>query len=79
VARIARLIRGQLVALDTAAFIYYLEENPVYLPVADELFEAIDRRETRGMTGVLTLLEVMAKPPGEGGNDIADSYRRPNR
>lgn len=56
--------------------IYYLEENPDYLPLADELFEAIDQRKAGGLTSVLTLLEIMVKPLREGDDQIADSYRR---
>lgn len=69
-------IRGKLAAVDTAPFIYYLEENPAYLTLADELFDAIDRREARGLTSVLTLLELAVKPLREGDTQLADSYRR---
>lgn len=69
-------IAGRVVAFDTAPLIYYLEENPDYLSLTDELFEAIDRREARGLTSVLTLLEIMVKPFREGRDDIANSYRQ---
>lgn len=73
--QLASALAGKLAALDTAVFIYYLEENPDYVSIADEVFEAIDRRETHGMTSVLTLLEMMVKPLREGQGDVADSYR----
>lgn len=75
-AGVGAAVRGKLAAIDTAPFIYYLEENPAYLPLADELFEAIDRREASGLTSVLTLLELAVKPLREGDPRLADSYRR---
>jgi predicted nucleic acid-binding protein len=67
---------GKVVAFDTAPLIYYLEEHPEYISLADELFETINRREARGLTSILTLLKIMVKPLREGKDDIADSYRR---
>lgn len=69
-------IAGKVVAFDTAPLIYYIEEHPDYIRVTDELFGAIDRDAARGVTSVLTLLEVLVKPLREGRNDIADSYRK---
>ena len=54
--QLTTLITGKLVAFDTAPLIYYIEEHPDYLTLADELFEAFDTGATRGMTSVLTLL-----------------------
>ena len=34
---------GQLVGLDTAPLIYYLEEHPTYLPLVDPFFDALAR------------------------------------
>jgi len=76
VALMKSIIAGKAVAFDTAPLIYYLEEHPDYLGLTDELFEAIDRREVRGLTSVLTLLEVMVKPLREGRDAIANSYRQ---
>ena len=70
------LIAGRTVAFDTAPLIYYLEEHPAYLPLVDELFDAIAAGSASGMTSVLTLLEVLVKPLREGRSDIADEYRQ---
>ena len=37
------LIAGKLVAFDTGPLIYHIEEQAQYLPITDELFNAIDR------------------------------------
>ena len=74
--RLEPLINCRTVAFDTAPLIYYIEENPNYLPLVDELFELIDTGSARGITSVLTLLEVLVQPMREGRVDIADQYRQ---
>jgi predicted nucleic acid-binding protein len=64
------------VAFDSAPLIYYIEEHTDYLTLADELFDAIDQGQTRGLTSVLTLLEVLVKPLRDGRPDLADAYRQ---
>ena len=44
------------VALDTAIFIYFIEEHPTYLPLVEPLFQAVDAGERRATTSALTLL-----------------------
>ena len=65
--KLAPFITGRLVAFDTAPLIYYIEENPLYLPLVDELFDTIDSDTSTGITSVLTLQEVLVKPLREGG------------
>ena len=50
------------VAIDTAPFIYLIEESPTYLPLLETLFSAIDRGHLVGVTSELTLLEVLVVP-----------------
>ncbi len=52
-------LRGTVVAVDTAPLIYFIEENPVYLPLLRPFFEAVDRGEFRVVTSILTLTEVL--------------------
>ncbi len=70
------LIAGKLVAFDTGPLIYYIEEHPDYLSLADELFNALDSGNARGMTSVLTLQEVLVKPLRENRQDLADKYQQ---
>lgn len=74
--QLTTLIAGKLVAFDTAPLIYYIEEHPDYLPLADELFTAFDGGVAQAVTSVLTLQEVLVKPLREGRSDLADSYRK---
>lgn len=54
-------LHGHIVGLDTAPLIYFIEENPNYLEVADAFFEAMFRGEFRVVTSVVTLAEVLAR------------------
>ena len=55
-------LRGQIVGMDTAPFIYFIEENPAYVKFVDPFFEAIGRNEFRVVTSMVTLLEVLVVP-----------------
>ena len=50
------------VALDTAVFIYFIEEDPTFLPVITPLFRQADDGERSLTTSGLTLLEVLVVP-----------------
>ena len=50
------------VALDTSIFLYFIEEHPLYLPLVQPLFEAIDAGRLGAVTSSLTLLEVLVIP-----------------
>lgn len=65
-------LRDSVVALDTAPLIYFIEENPPYLPLVRPFFEAVDRGELRVVTSVLTLTEVLVHPMRHGDHDLAD-------
>ena len=68
-------IQGKLVFFDSGPLIYYVEQHPAYAEPAGELFEALDRGNARGLTSVLTLVEVMTKPLRDGRHDLAAEYR----
>lgn len=55
-------LEGQIVGLDTAPLIYFIEENPAYLAMVDSFFEAMFRGEFQVVTSVVTLPEVLIYP-----------------
>jgi predicted nucleic acid-binding protein len=61
--------------LDTAPLIYFVEENPVYVPLVDGFFEALDRNEFRVITSTVTLAEVLIHPFRIGNVTLAEQYR----
>ncbi len=60
--------------LDTAIFIYFIEEDPRFLEIVKPVFEAIDRGVLQGVTSSLTLLEVLVAPYRAGDFPLADRY-----
>jgi len=62
------------VALDTAIFIYFIEEDPRHLRAALRLFEAIAAGRLHAVTSALTLLETLVVPYRSGDLALADRY-----
>jgi predicted nucleic acid-binding protein len=62
------------VGLDTALFIYHLEENPAYLRLTSELFLDIEKGTRVGITSTITLLEIIVRPLSVSRPDIARKY-----
>lgn len=65
---------GGPVALDSSVFIYFIEEHPIYLPLVEPLFEAIDAGELEAVTSSLTLLEVLVIPFRFANAALIDRY-----
>lgn len=63
-------------ALDTAAFIYWIEEHPDYLDVVAPVFRAADAGQIEIVTSSLTLLEVLVVPYRAGQMQLAERYER---
>ncbi len=63
-------------ALDTAVFIYFIEEHPRFLPVLDPVFAAIDKGHLPAIASSLTLLEVLVVPYRAGNIPLAERYER---
>ena len=62
------------VALDTAVFIYFIEENQTFLPVITPLFRQADRGTRQLVTSALTLLEMLVVPYRAGHRQLAERY-----
>lgn len=69
----AALGRGP-VAMDTAVFIYFIEEHPDFLPLIAPIFEQTARGERELVTSAVTLLEVLVVPYRAGNLTLADQY-----
>ncbi|MGH9323076.1 MAG: type II toxin-antitoxin system VapC family toxin [Vicinamibacteria bacterium] len=50
------------IGIDTAIFIYYIEEHPEYFAPVSALFAALDKNRCQGVTSALTLLETLVVP-----------------
>lgn len=62
------------VALDTATFIYFIEEHDLYLPIIEPLFAEVADGEREIVTSALTLLEIMVVPFRVGDAALAARY-----
>ena len=61
-------------ALDTALFIYYIEENETFLPLVAPIFEDVAAGRRDVVTSSLTLLEVLVVPYRAGNLALAERY-----
>jgi predicted nucleic acid-binding protein len=64
------------VALDTALFIYFIQEDPRFLPHILPLFEEADSGARELVTSAVTLLEVLVVPYRTGDAQLADRYEQ---
>ena len=62
------------VALDSAIFIYFIEQHPRYLTSLRPLFMRIDGGNLPAVTSTLTLLETLALPYRSGDRELAAKY-----
>jgi predicted nucleic acid-binding protein len=61
--------------VDTSPLIYFVERHPVYLPLCRNIFERMNTGELSGVTGVVTLTEVLTVPLRTGNTVIEKLYR----
>lgn len=64
------------VAVDTAIFIYFIEEDPKRLRVLLPLFEQADQGRRRIITSALTLLEVLVMAYRSSDRRLAEQYEQ---
>lgn len=68
-------LRGQIIGLDSAPLIYYLETHPTYIARLDPFFDALDRGDIRAVTSTMTLVEVLVRPLRNADTALAQQYR----
>ena len=65
-----------LVGVDTAIFIYLIEEEPRFLPHVLPLFAEVDQGARELVTSALTLLELLVVPYRAGNHQLAERYEQ---
>lgn len=63
-------------AIDTSLFIYFIEEDPRFLPLVEPLFQQADAGTRELVTSALTLLEVLVVPYRADDRLLADRYEQ---
>ena len=67
-------LSGQIVGLDTARLIYFIEHHPLYYPLVEPFFAAVERGEVEVVTSTLTLTEVLVHPYRHGSQALVREY-----
>lgn len=62
------------IAIDTAPFIYYIEEHKGYIEAIDPLFSHISQGHIIAYTSLITLIEVLTKPIEEKNKKLINKY-----
>jgi predicted nucleic acid-binding protein len=62
------------IALDTAPFIYFIEEHPEFVPIVAPVFEDVAAGRREVATSGLTVLEVLVVPYRAGNLALAERY-----
>jgi predicted nucleic acid-binding protein len=65
----------QLIGIETAPFIYYVEQNPTYLDRMRAIFQMVDSGVAQVITSVITLTEVLIMPIQTGHAQYEQEYR----
>jgi predicted nucleic acid-binding protein len=68
------LLRHRRIALDTDIFIYWLEESPCYLAIADLVFSRIEEPNCEAVTFIITLTELFVPAYREGNKLRVSAY-----
>lgn len=68
-------IRGQIVGIDTAPLIYFIEENHDYIHHIEDFFLGMENDDFIVVTSTITLLEVLVHPIRKNKTKIAEEYK----
>jgi Predicted nucleic acid-binding protein, contains PIN domain len=69
-------LNAKKIFLDTAPLIYYIEENPLYTGVLNDLFTTGKTKKNQFISSVVTLIEVLVLPLREGKTELAETYKQ---
>lgn len=68
------LLHHTVVGLDTALFIYHLEDHPRYSVITAHLFSEMEKGGFKGVSSYLTLMEILVKPKADGKPEVVQDY-----
>ncbi len=69
------LLKNQVVGLDTAPLIYFIEKNSLYYSIVQPFFSLVAQRHFQVVTSVITVVEVLVYPLRMGNLELAQQYR----
>ena len=62
-------------SLNTSPFIYFVEQNPLYVDLMREVFRRVTDGDFQSCSSVITLTEVLVQPLRRNNQTLADDYR----
>ena len=69
-----RLTKAKVIGLDTPIFIYFLENNVRYGPLAQLTLNGVEKGKWQGITSTITLMEITVRPWQLGRESAAREY-----
>jgi len=69
-----RLAKAKVIGLDTSIFVYFLENNKNYAPLAQITLKGIENGKWQGVTSTITLMEITVRPWQLGNESAAREY-----
>ena len=69
-----RLAKAKVIGLDTPIFIYFLENNARYGPLAQLTINGIEKGKWEGVTSTITFMEITVRPWQLGRESAAREY-----
>ena len=69
-----RLAKAKVIGLDTSIFIYFLEDNERYGPLAQVTINGIEKGKWQGVTSTIALMEITVRPWQLGRESAAREY-----
>jgi predicted nucleic acid-binding protein len=67
--------RHEIVGLDTAPFIYYIEDVAPYADLLDPVFNLLENHTLHAVTSAVTLAEILAKPFADKNFTLVDEIK----
>jgi predicted nucleic acid-binding protein len=61
--------------IDTMPFIYYVEENPLYVDLVQVVIDRLDEGELEAVSSIITLTEVLTLPIRLQNGKLEQAYR----
>ena len=68
-------LHGEVVYVDTAPFIGFIERNPAYVDMLRPFFTSVEDKKISAVTSVVTLLEVLVHPIRDSDAELAKKYQ----
>lgn len=68
------LAEHRLIGIDTPIFVYNFEQNPRFQRSAAEVFREVLNNRLKGVTSMITLMELLVQPLQGGRSDVVQQY-----